>query len=161
MRPFRAAQYRRLAGRRGKKRAIVAVGHTMLVMMYHMLKEGMDYQELGHDYLDKLEPQRLTRYLVKRLQSLGHEVTLRPVDQARRGIFRAVTRAAPAVSSTLSSDRKDSVEEINSAQHPQPGWRMNHARILPLSTHSSFPLYFVHDSLRQDGPLRRSSGASV
>ncbi len=79
---YLSSQYRRLAGRRGKKRAIVAVGHTMLVMMYHMLKEGMDYQELGHDYLDKLEPQRLTRYLVKRLQSLGHEVTLRPVDQA-------------------------------------------------------------------------------
>ncbi len=54
----------------------------MLVIMYPMLKEGMDYQELGHDYLDKLEPQRLTRYLVERLQSLVHEVTLRPVDQA-------------------------------------------------------------------------------
>jgi len=79
---YLSSQYRRLAGRRGKKRAIVAVGHTMLVMMYHMLKEGMDYQELGHDYLDKLEPQRLTRYLVKRLQALGHEVALRPVDQA-------------------------------------------------------------------------------
>ncbi|MEO6434962.1 MAG: hypothetical protein ABIP55_04275, partial [Tepidisphaeraceae bacterium] len=73
---YLSSQYRRLAGRRGKKRAIVAVGHTMLVMMYHMLKEGMDYQELGHDYLDKLEPQRLTRYLVKRLQALGHEVAL-------------------------------------------------------------------------------------
>ena len=79
---YLSSQYRRLAGRRGKKRAIVAVGHTMLVMMYHMLKEGMDYQELGHDYLDKLEPQRLTRYLVKRLQSLGHEVTLHPANQA-------------------------------------------------------------------------------
>ena len=79
---YLSSQYRRLAGRRGKKRAIVAVGHTMLVMMYHMLKEGMDYQELGHDYLDKLELQRLTRYLVERLQSLVHEVTLRPVDQA-------------------------------------------------------------------------------
>ena len=79
---YLSAQYRRLAGRRGKKRAIVAVGHTMLVMMYHMLKDGVDYQELGHDYLDKLQPQRLTHYLVKRLESLGHEVTLRPVDRA-------------------------------------------------------------------------------
>ena len=33
----------------------------MLVMMYHMLRDGVDYQELGHDYLDKLQPQRLTR----------------------------------------------------------------------------------------------------
>ena len=79
---YLSAQYRRLAGRRGKKRAIVAVGHTMLVMMYHMLREGVDYQELGHDYLDKLQPLRLTTYLVKRLESLGHQVKLTPVDQA-------------------------------------------------------------------------------
>ena len=77
-----SAQYRRLAGRRGKKRAIVAVGHTMLVMIYHMLREGVDYQELGPDYLDKLQSHRLTRYLVKRLESLGHTVTLTPVEQA-------------------------------------------------------------------------------
>jgi transposase len=79
---YLSAQYRRLAGRRGKKRAIVAVGHSMLVMMYHMLKNGVDYHELGHDYLDKLQPQRLTRYLVKRLESLGHEVTLNPLNRA-------------------------------------------------------------------------------
>lgn len=79
---YLAAQYRRLAGRRGKKRAIVAVGHTMLVMMYHMLKEGVDYRELGPDYLDKLQPLRLTTYLVKRLESLGHKVTLAQADQA-------------------------------------------------------------------------------
>lgn len=79
---YLSAQYRRLAGRRGKKRAIIALGHTMLVMMYHMLRDGQDYQELGHDYLDKLQPHRLTRYLVKRLQSLGHEVILRSLDQA-------------------------------------------------------------------------------
>ena len=79
---YLSAQYRRLAGRRGKKRAIVAVGHTMLVMMYHMLKEAVDHQELGSDYLDKLQPQRLTHYLVKRLESLGHQVTLAPVDRA-------------------------------------------------------------------------------
>ena len=79
---YLSAQYRRLAGRRGKKRAIVALGHTMLVMMYHMLRGGEDYQELGHDYLDKLQPHRLTRSLVKRLESLGHEVTLTPGAQA-------------------------------------------------------------------------------
>ncbi len=73
---YLSSQYRRLAGRRGKKRAIVAVGHTMLVMMYHMLRDGVDYNELGQHYLDKLQPQRLTRYLVKRLESLGHTVTL-------------------------------------------------------------------------------------
>jgi transposase len=79
---YLSAQYRRLAGRRGKKRAIVAVGHSILVMMYHMLKEGVDYHELGPDHLDKLHSQRLTHYLVKRLESLGHEVALAPTDRA-------------------------------------------------------------------------------
>lgn len=51
-------------------------------MMYHVLRDGVEYQELEHDYLDKLQPQRLTRYLVKRLESLGHQVTLAPVDRA-------------------------------------------------------------------------------
>lgn len=79
---YLSAQYRRVAGGRGKKRATMAVGHTMLVMMYHMLRDGVDYQELGHDYLDKLQPQRLTRHLVKRLEFLGCEVILKSADQA-------------------------------------------------------------------------------
>ena len=80
---YLSSHYRRLAGRRGKKRAIVAVGHTMLEMMYHILRDDVDYQqELGHDHLDKLQPHRLTRCLVKRLESLGHEVALAPVDRA-------------------------------------------------------------------------------
>jgi len=77
-----SAQYRRLAGRRSEKRAIVAVGHTMLVERYHMFKDGVDCQELGHDYLDKLHPQRRNRYLIKRLESPGHQVTLQPVNRA-------------------------------------------------------------------------------
>lgn len=47
---YLSSQYCRLAGRRGKKREIVAVGHTMLEMMYYMLRDDVDYQELGHDY---------------------------------------------------------------------------------------------------------------
>jgi len=73
---YLASQYRRLAGRRGKKRALVAVGHSMLVIFYHMLKEGTTYAELGGDFFDRLEPARLTRYYVKRLEALGHKVRL-------------------------------------------------------------------------------------
>jgi len=73
-----AAQYRRLAKRRGKKRALVAVGHTLLVMIYQLRKQGTTYTELGADFLDRQEPERLTRQLVKRLESLGHKVTLEP-----------------------------------------------------------------------------------
>jgi transposase len=75
-------QYRRLAHRRGKKRALLAVGHTILVIAYHVLKKGMAYIELGADYLARLDPERLTRNLVHRLQKLGHKVTLEPVATA-------------------------------------------------------------------------------
>lgn len=74
---YLAAQYRRLAARRGKKRAVVAVAHSILVIVYHLLKDPTKtYHELGGDYFDKREPERLKRYLVRRLQSLGYTVTL-------------------------------------------------------------------------------------
>jgi transposase len=74
---YLASQYRHLA-RRGRKKALVAVAHSMLVIFYHMLKNGTKYTDLGPDFFDRLEPQRLTRYYVKRLESLGHRVTLEP-----------------------------------------------------------------------------------
>jgi transposase len=70
------AQYRRLAARRGKKRAILAVAHSLLVVIYHMLKNGSTYQELGSDYFDKLNKNRLVPYLVRRFKDLGFRVTL-------------------------------------------------------------------------------------
>jgi transposase len=73
---YLAAQYRRLARRKGRKRALIAVGPTLLVIIYHVLKKGLPSQELGGDYLDRLEPERLTRQLVRRLEQLGHQVTL-------------------------------------------------------------------------------------
>jgi transposase len=75
---YLAAQYRRIAARRGKKRALLAVAHSILVIFYHLLKHHLEYHDLGRDYFDRLEPERLRRYLVKRLEALGHEVTLRP-----------------------------------------------------------------------------------
>jgi len=75
---YLAAQYRRLVGRRGKKRALIAVAHSLLVIIYHILKNHVEYQDLGSDYFDRLEPERLRRYLVKRLEALGHEVILKP-----------------------------------------------------------------------------------
>jgi len=73
---YLASQYRRLAGRRGKKRALIAVGHSILVIFYHLLKSRTRYADLGGDFFDRLEPQRLTRYYVRRLETLGHKVTL-------------------------------------------------------------------------------------
>ena len=73
---YLASQYRRVAGHRGKKRALIAVGHSMLVIFYHMMRSELTYADLGGDFFDRLEPQRLTRYYVKRLERLGHKVTL-------------------------------------------------------------------------------------
>jgi transposase len=71
------AQYRRLASRRGRKRAILAVGHSLLTVIYHLLKDpDLEYLDLGGDYFDKLDPIRLRRHLVKRLESLGFDVVL-------------------------------------------------------------------------------------
>ena len=72
-----AAQYRRLATRRGKKRALMAVGHSILITAYHILKDQREYKDLGRDYFDRLDPDRLQRYLVRRLESLGLQVTVR------------------------------------------------------------------------------------
>lgn len=79
---YLSAQYRRLAPRRGKKRAIVAVGHSLLVIIYHMLKTGLTYQDLGGDHFDQMEPERLKRYLVNRLQKLGYDVEITPHNTA-------------------------------------------------------------------------------
>lgn len=76
------AQYRRLAGRRGKKRALIAVGHSLLVTIYHILKDRTGYKELGADYFDNLNSKRLVPYLIKRLENIGYEVNLIPCQTA-------------------------------------------------------------------------------
>jgi transposase len=73
---YLAAQYRRLIKRRGDKKAIVAVAHSILVIAYHILRDGGSYRELGGNYFDHLNAQRLTRYHTQRLTALGYAVTL-------------------------------------------------------------------------------------
>jgi transposase len=73
---YLATQFRRLAARRGIKRAVMAVAHTMLIIAYSMLKTGRAYHELGGDYLERINADQLQRYFVKRLQKLGLTVTL-------------------------------------------------------------------------------------
>jgi transposase len=73
---YASAQYSRLARRRGRKKACVAVGHTLLVMCYQVLRTGQPYRELGADYFDKKDPQRLANRLIRRLQELGLKVTV-------------------------------------------------------------------------------------
>jgi transposase len=73
---YLSAQYRRLATRRGKKRAIMAVAHPMLIMAYYMIQRQAPYREAGADFFDQLQPEDTARRLVKRLEHLGYCVTL-------------------------------------------------------------------------------------
>ena len=73
---YLSAQYRRLSTRRGKKRAIMAVAHSMLVMAYDMIQRHEPYREAGADFFDRLQPEDTARRLVKRLELLGYHVTL-------------------------------------------------------------------------------------
>lgn len=71
------AKYYSLIGRRGKKRALVAVGHKILVMAYHILKTGIPYKELGHNYLILRKEDKLVKGHIKRLKDLGYTVELK------------------------------------------------------------------------------------
>ena len=76
------AQYQRLKPRLGHRRALGAVQHSMLVAYWHMFTTGETYRELGGDYYQRRDPERLTKRLVARLQSLGHHVILETQPQA-------------------------------------------------------------------------------
>ncbi len=77
---YLSAQYQRIAARRGGKRAAVAVGHSILVIYYHMLKTGQPYQEKRADYFSELDRQHAERRLTKHLERLGYQVTLTPAQ---------------------------------------------------------------------------------
>ena len=70
--------YRRISARRGAKRAAVAVGHSILVIFYQMVKTSEPYQEKGVRYFTELDTQRQQQYLVRRLERLGYQVILQP-----------------------------------------------------------------------------------
>jgi transposase len=73
---YLAAQYHRLAARRGKKRAVIAVAHSILVILYHMLRQRQSYHELGSNFFDQRDKTGLQRRLVQRLEKLGYTVEL-------------------------------------------------------------------------------------
>lgn len=75
---YASALYQRLVGRRGKKRAIVAVARSLLVSIYHMLTRQQEYEDLGSDYFQKRRKENKVDYLTKQLARLGYEVRLAP-----------------------------------------------------------------------------------
>jgi transposase len=73
---YLSAQYRRLAARRGRKKALVAVAHSILIIAYHLIKEKGTYQDLGSNYFDRRNPEATEKRLVHRLEQLGFQVKL-------------------------------------------------------------------------------------
>ena len=79
---YLSAQYHRIAARRGKKKAAVAVAHSILVIAYHLQKEGREFADLGGRHFDERDRAAVERRAVKRLEGLGFKVTLEPVALA-------------------------------------------------------------------------------
>ena len=79
---YLAAQYKRMVKRMGKKKALVAVGHTILVIVWHLLKKKTSYQELGGDYFDRRYKEQQKKRLIRQLESLGLKVTIEELEQA-------------------------------------------------------------------------------
>lgn len=76
----RWAQYRRLSARRGKNKAAVAVGHTILVIAYQLLRHNTEYYDLGPGYFDERDRQAVKHRLIRRLEGLGYNVFLEPLE---------------------------------------------------------------------------------
>ena len=72
------SQYHRVAAHRGKKKALVAVGHSILIIGYHLLTRGQEYADLGANYFDERDRSAVQRRCVKRLEKLGYNVQLQP-----------------------------------------------------------------------------------
>jgi transposase len=72
------AQFKRISAHRGKKRAIIAVAHSMLIAIYHMLKDNVDFVDLGSDYYNRFNKEKKINAYIKKLQALGAVVELKP-----------------------------------------------------------------------------------
>lgn len=69
-----SAQFARISAHRGKKRAYVAVAHSMLIAVYHIIKDGVAFRELGADYYNQFNKERKINAYLKKLKALGWEV---------------------------------------------------------------------------------------
>jgi transposase len=78
-----SAHYHRLARRIGKKRAMVAVSHSLLVIIYHLLRDQQQYEDLGPHFFEQLDHERLRTSAVRRLEALGYRVTLEERSEVR------------------------------------------------------------------------------
>ncbi len=78
---YLSAQYHKLARRMSKKKALVAVAHTILVIVYYVMKRRESYKELGGDYFEKQQVEQRSRRLIRQLESLGLRVTVEKQEE--------------------------------------------------------------------------------
>jgi len=78
---YLSAHHRRIAARRGRKRANVAVAHTILIICYFIIKNGTSYEDLGGDYFDRRNKDRVIHRSIAKLKSLGFEVVLKEMTE--------------------------------------------------------------------------------
>jgi transposase len=79
---YLSGRYHRLAGRRGKQRAIVAVEHSILIAVWHMLTNNVDYHDLGANHFTRRDPGRTLRHITKQANALGFTVRFDPIPLA-------------------------------------------------------------------------------
>jgi transposase len=79
---YLGARYHRLVPRLGKKRTIVALQHSILTAVWHMLTDDADYHDLGGDYFARLDPERAMRRIVRQANALGFTVRFDPIPAA-------------------------------------------------------------------------------
>ena len=72
------SRYQRIAARRGGKRALIAVAHTMLIAIYHILKEKVPYHDLGADYYSVINQEKIINRNIRTLEKLGVNVMIQP-----------------------------------------------------------------------------------
>jgi len=113
---YLSAFYHRIARRRGKKRAILAVAHKILVIIYHMLKNNKSYEDLGGDYFDRLDAAQIQRRAIQRLEQLGYEVTLTAVPLPDPPEQLPSAKAAPSPPAKKSSGKTEQSPSAKTAK---------------------------------------------
>lgn len=75
------SKYYALIPRMGKKKALAAIAHKMIIACYYILKNKTAYQDLGADYLNKAKHEKIVNYHLKRLEKLGYKTKVEKLDQ--------------------------------------------------------------------------------
>jgi Transposase IS116/IS110/IS902 family len=124
---YLAAQFWRLARRIGKKKAAMAVGHSILVIAWYLLTEDCDYQDLGGDYFVRRDTDRARQRAVAQLQALGYQVTLQPPPPNTRGFTFQESSAPgrglmPGGAGQLSSGGGGQAAAPVPSPQSRPGW---------------------------------------